>query len=146
MNNEQRVLIAKTAISMALGVGIETFKHKVVGSTYISDSETTDVDIIILDESASYGRIGFDGWEYGGSCDGVSSDHWESWKRTVTGVEVNMIIVTSKAYFDLWIAAAEACRFLHLQGYQIRKATVHGIHEIVMDGGTAEVENLVRTY
>jgi hypothetical protein len=143
--NQDRIAVAKKAISLALGKDIEQLRWDVVGSTYIKDKDSSDVDILVLDESMSLEEQFFEGWAYGGSV-GAGNDHWMSWKRTVDGVEVNMLLVTDKTYFDLWLTAAEVCRFLHLQGCDVKSATVHGIHEIIMDDSTAEEEQLVRDY
>jgi len=157
MTIEERIDIAKRAISEALGKDIDNFRHEVVGSTYIKGSDKSDVDMLILyptrrtkGYSVNWGagdldKLWFDGWTYGGSV-GMGNDNWMSWKRTVDGVEVNMLLVDEQPYFDSWLAASEVCRFLHLQGYDIKTGTVHGIHEIIMDDSTAEVENNFRSY
>ena len=142
--NDERIAIAKKAIMEALGVDV-LGRHEVVGSTYIKDNDKSDVDIIVLDESFDRECMGFPGWAYGGSS-GMGNDHWMSWKRQVDGVEVNMLLVADKAYFDSWLTATEVCRFLHLQGYNLKSASVHGVHEIIMDDSTAEDEQKVRDY
>ena len=143
--NDERIAIAKKAIMEALGVDV-LGRHEVVGSTYIKDSDQSDVDILVLDEDLFLDELTFPGWAYGGS-EGIDPDgHWMSWKRRVGGVEVNMLLVTDKAYFDSWLTAAEVCRFLHLQGYNLKSASVHGVHEIIMDDSTAEDEQKVRDY
>lgn len=143
---EKRLCIAKEAISNALGTSIENFRYEVVGSTYIKDNHKSDIDVLVLVKDICLECTGFEGWEYGGSV-GMGNDHWMSWKKyTVDGVEVNMLLTTDEQYFYSWLTAAEVCRFLHLQGYDIRTSTVHGIHEIIMDDSTAEVEHLVRNY
>ena len=142
--NDERIAIAKKAIMEALGVDV-LGRHEVVGSTYIKDNDKSDVDIIVLDESFDLECMGFPGWAYGGSS-GMGNDHWMSWKRQVDGVEVNMLLVADKAYFDSWLTATEVCRFLHLQGYNLKSASVHGVHEIIMDDSTAEDEQKVRDY
>lgn len=145
MDNQKRIITAKTAISNALGVDIETLRYEIVGSTYISDKVTSDVDILVFDPSRMLEEELFDGWAYGGSV-GIGNDNWMSWKRTVDGVEVNMLLVTNEAYFNSWLTAAEVCRFLHLQGYNLRSASVHGVHEIIMDDSTADYEHINRQY
>jgi hypothetical protein len=145
MTVEERITIAKKAISGALDKDIAELRHEIVGSTYIKDNHSSDVDILVLDEAMSLEERSFPGWAYGGSV-GMGNDHWMSWKRNVSGVEVNMLIVTNKEYFNSWLTATEVCRFLHLQGYEIRTASVHGIHEIIMDDGNAEEENKNRNY
>jgi hypothetical protein len=145
MINNTRIEIAKKAIGQALNKDIETLLHEVVGSTYIKDNEKSDVDILVLDEKLSLEELIYPGWEYGGSTD-MNGDHWMSWKKIVDGVEINMLITTKLEYFNSWITAAEVCRFLHLQGYTLRSATVHGIHEIIMDDSDAATENHKRDY
>lgn len=145
LSNEERIATAKAAISSALGKPIEAVKYEVVGSTYIKDNDSSDVDILVLDESINLDEKEFEGWEYGGSA-GVGNDNWMSWKRRVNGVEVNMLITSDKAYFGAWLTAAEVCRFLHLQGYDLRSASVHGVHEIIMEDALAEEEHKVRDY
>lgn len=145
MTNQERIAIARKAISEALGVNIDTYCNDVVGSTYIRDNSASDVDILVLVPNVRLEEEHFDGWAYGGSV-GMGNDHWMSWKRTVDGVEVNMLLVGNRQYYDDWLTAAEVCRFLHLQGYAVNTGTVHGIHEIIMDDSTADAEVRHRNY
>lgn len=144
--NKERIAIARKAISDALGVNIDTYRNDVVGSTYIRDNTESDVDILVHtpDIDLDCAVFGAD-WEYGGSV-GMGNDHWMSWKRNVDGVDVNMLLVNDRLYYDQWLTAAEVCRFLHLKGHSIPSCDVHGIHEIIMDDSDAETEVLYRSY
>jgi predicted nucleotidyltransferase len=139
MTNEERIAVAKKAVCEALGRDV-LGRHEIVGSTYIKDKDSSDVDVLVFDESFHLDEMSFGGWEYGGS-NGMGNDHWMSWKHCVDGVEVNMLLTSRRDYFDAWLTAAEVSRFLHLQGYNLRTATVHGIHEIIMEDTDAESEN-----
>jgi hypothetical protein len=150
--NEERIAIAKTAVAAALkehmpNVASE-FNLDIVGSTYIADTTDRDVDILVLSPFADIGSLTFSGWDYDGSCGPCpdNPDAWMSWKKTVDGVEINMLICSTKAYITAWLTAAEVCRFLHLSGIAVKSAVVHGIHEIIMDDSTADAEMIVRTY
>jgi predicted nucleotidyltransferase len=127
MTNEERIAVAKKAVCEALGRDV-LGRHEIVGSTYIKDKDSSDVDVLVFDESFHLDEMSFGGWEYGGS-NGMGNDHWMSWKHCVDGVEVNMLLTSRRDYFDAWLTAAEVSRFLHLQGYNLRTATVHGIDQ-----------------
>lgn len=153
--NDARKRIAKDAVRVALS-GIDyapaNDQIEIVGSAYIRDCETSDVDVLVYipkawfdAHSTSLEILHFPGWMYGGS-DGACGSQWESFTQTVQGVEVNMLITNSYEYFVDWCNAAEVCRFLHLKGITLPTALVHGVHEIVMEGASAEDEVLRRDY
>lgn len=120
---------------------------ELVGSTYISDAENRDIDILVCIPGVDLDPMYFDGWQYGGSV-GMGNDHsWMSWKTSFPDCgEVNMLITNKQEYKTLWLTAAEVCRFIFLKGITLPTAVVHGIHEIIMDDSTAETEALHRTY
>lgn len=151
MNNEERIAVARAAVTEALArYNLHEIATHLVGSTYIKDRTDGDVDLLALLDLGNHQVHGvdcmaFDGWAYGGSV-GLGNDHWMSWKKLVNGVEVNMLLTDRIEYLSSWLTAAEVCRFLHLQGHTIKPATVHGIHEIIMDDSTADAENARRIY
>lgn len=164
--NEKRILIAKKAVTEALmdnGIKYQTRDKEIhhlsfewepliyglVGSTYISDKEDSDVDIIVyVDQNPS--EVVMTDWSYGGSHGEGNTDMWESWKRIVFQSEhkvegvgpvvVNAILTNNKEYFNSWMVGAEVCRFLHLRGIHVPTSAVHGVHGIIMDNTTAEEE------
>lgn len=116
-----------------------------VGSAYISGCTETDVDILVLIPSISSDTYKHYGWDNGGSEPPGEPDQWTSYKKFVDGVEVNMILTNDEEYYKLWVRSAEVARFMYLSGHTLTKGQVHGIHQIVMDGGSADVE-LQRKY
>lgn len=139
--------IAEKAVREALATKVEVAEPKgfmiaPVGSSYISGRQDSDVDILVFHPELTYlEELGFDGWAYGGS-GGEGNDQFASWKKEVDGVLVNMLLTASDTYFLCWTQAAEVCRLLHLSGVSIDKATVIRIHNILMDGSSAEEELL----
>lgn len=153
MTQEERIAIAKQAVCATLEWRRTWLPRPVtpdelecVGSTYISDAGTSDVDILLCFPVPCVGEVVLaDGWDFGGSvCEG--GDHWQSWKKTVQGVEVNLLMCRTQAYIDAWLTSAEVCRFLHLLGITLPRGAVHGIHQIIMDDSTAEEELPRRGY
>lgn len=156
-NNDRRFGIAEAAVLEALGnlhrVPGESLRSRVlrtdcVGSTYIRDAEDRDVDVLVLIPDQDLDCLRIDqGWAYGGSIDhSMLGDHWASWTKSVDGVDVNMLLVNDAAYYHQWVTSAEVCRFLHLKGLPINAGTTHGVHEIIMDYSTAEIELPRRNY
>lgn len=163
--NKERIDVAKKAVFRALAGSATSYTKfsqvaeefpipltwDVVGSTYIQDKEDSDVDVLVLVDENPSELSSFSGWQLGGSRNVGSADYWESWKRIVkapdgSDVVVNMILVGERDYFYAWIHAAEACRFLHLSGVKLTKGQVHGVHAIIMDESTTEVELEQRDY
>jgi len=147
-----KIAIAKAAALVALGqlrngltCSLDANDLTIIGTTYIL-GDGADVDVLAYVPGFSQYEHGFDYWEYGGSGPEHTNDTFGSWKRTVDGVVVNLIITGDKDYHDAWITSAEVCRFLHLQGVQITAGTRHGIHEIIMDDASADEEVKHRGY
>lgn len=147
MLNLQRIATAKHAVIGAIAsvdplLDIDYSNLHIVGSTYIEGKQTSDVDVLVgvpIDTNC----VTFQGWEYGGSV-GIGNSHWGSWKRTVCGVEVNMLLCVSQEYIDKWRTAADVCRMLHLSGANLRTGQVHCIHEVIMED--ADPELIARVY
>lgn len=151
MTNDERIATARKAVLAALrtrGYVSHDPLLTVVGSTYIRDAlSPSDVDILCCIPNSSIDELDFDGWEYGGSSAPCpNNDKWMSWKKVIHGVVINMLVTNSREYERAWATAAEVCRYLHLKGYDILRCDVHGIHEIIMDGSTAEDELPKRNY
>ncbi len=167
MDNEQRIKIAKEAVAKALyddGTIAYTKVNRledsfptpicwsVVGSTYIQDSESSDIDILVLvDENPTDAGVDFPGWAYGGSFNQGMPDCWESWKKNIYKdgefvCEVNMILVGSRDYYSRWLDAASACRYLHLYGLKLTRGAIHGLHAVLMDDIDPEEEVKNRNY
>lgn len=147
--NIERITIAKQAVLDALSTvhtheDIDETGLGIVGSTYIADNTESDVDVLVLFPMCT-GELGFSGWSYGGSA-GISGDSWMSWKRTVDGVEVNMLICDTQEYIDKWRTAADVCRFLYKLGVKLKRGAVHGVHEIIMDAAVPDEEAKRRDY
>lgn len=123
--------------------GLRPLHIECVGSAYIEDKRTSDIDILVLAKGNNVESMSFGcGWEYGGSTGEDGEDQWGSWKRTVAHVgEVNMLITTDEKYFDAWLTSAEVCRLLYLHGINISKAARVGIHSIIMDNSSADYEH-----
>ena len=149
MLNIQRIATAKHAVIDALAsldqfIDIDDSNLQIVGSTYIQGKQTSDVDVLVgvpIDPD----RVAFSGWEYGGS-GGTGNPNWGSWKRTVDGVEVNMLLCVSQEYIDKWLIAADVCRMLHLSGANLRAGQVHGIHEVIMEDADPELVAVMYDY
>lgn len=156
MEQNTRVALAKAAITQALQqyntedcgklVIPAEASMELVGSTYIADEQTRDVDILVLIPDADLSCIFFSDWQYGGSVGMGNESDWMSWKCVQNGLEINMLLTNKKTYFNAWLTAAEVCRFLFLKGIKLPSAAVHGIHEIIMDDSTADVEITRRNY
>lgn len=140
----KRMSIALLAANAALPeVGIENFV--IVGSTYISDCTSGDVDVLCTIAIPEPHNVELPGWNYGGSTP-LAGDSWCSFKREVDGVDVNILLCGSTEYVAKWLNAAEVCRFLYLRGEIITKAATHGVHAIIMDGTDAGQELVNRSY
>jgi hypothetical protein len=140
-------------------VGITSFatKFAMVGSSYIHQQLRADVDILVLSPFRRGLRdilVG-DGWEEGGSQDLSLHTCWVSLKKELTvnhqdGIPdilvFNIIVVEDEAYFDDWVRAAEACRFLVESGVRLTRGQTHGVHAVIMDGRAAEEEVTHRIY
>ena len=115
-----------------------------VGSSYISGVTDTDVDMLVY--SGDIKPLCLVDWDNGGSEPPGEPDVWTSYKKVVDGVEINIILTNSVGYFRDWQCSAEVCKFLELMGVHLTKGQVHGVHQIIMDGGTATEEYAVRGY
>ena len=138
-----RIQLAKAAVNDVIRMeGHKLISMDVVGSTYITDKPDSDIDVLCLVESlSSVSDMAFGGWAYGGSVGEGNEDHWGSWKRAIPGAgEVNMLVVTSKEYFNAWLSSAEVCRLLHLRGIVVPRGVSVSIHNILMDDSTADYE------
>lgn len=147
--NADRIATAIGAVRDALSrcsavpSDIADWQLAIVGSTYIADNETADVDVL-LTVPLNPPELSFDGWEYGGSTP-KCGDSWGSWRRTVDGVDVNLLICSNANYIERWLTSAEVCRYLHLRGINLRTCGVHAVHAIIMDYRFAKDE-LGRNY
>ena len=147
--NDGRIAIARDAVLYALSrcsavpSDIDDRQLAIIGSTYIADKETADVDVL-LTVPLNPNELGFDGWEYGGSTP-KCGDAWGSWRRTVGGVDVNLLICGHTGYIERWLTSTEVCRYLHLQGINLRTCNVHAVHAIIMDDRCA-TDELGRNY
>lgn len=147
--NGERIAIALDAVLDALSrcsaapSDIDDGHLAIIGSTYIADKETADVDVL-LTVPLNPNELSFDGWEYGGSTP-KCGDAWCSWRRTVEGVDVNLLICERGEYIERWLTSAEVCRYLHLQGINLRTCNVHAVHSIIMDDRCA-TDELGRNY
>lgn len=118
-------------------------KPTVIGSSYISDRTSSDVDVLFLVEDMQ--QIGPDaiepeGWTVGGSGGGTMGG-WLSFKKTLPdGLVINALMTDSREYLDAWIISARVCRFIHLMGVELPNSVVHGIHGVIMDGSSPDVE------
>lgn len=120
----------------------------IVGTAYIEDKDSTDVDILVHLRPGGFSAKGLylEGWSYSGSNSAHTNDRFASFKRVVMGVSVNLLVTDDARYFMDWVTAAEVCRFLHVMGVPIPAGVRHGIHEIIMDDSTAEQEAPSRNY
>ncbi len=120
--------------------GIRVHDWAWIGSTYIN-GEGKDIDILVLCPDASLRRT--DWASIGMSCAGSSHppEDDDPWASVRDGAGSNVIFVTSKDYFDKWVAAARVCKYLQnwldsteltlSKGVRIR------LHSIIMDGNSA---------
>lgn len=149
-NNAARVGAAIAAAKRAINPwGIhKDVDVRLVGSTYIRDSDGSDVDLLVT-TPLDVGELFFEGWSYGGSTP-KSGDGWCSWKKIITvddkPVEVNLLVCSDRQYIAAWLNAAEVCRFLSLAGVTLTRGQVHGVHAIIMDDRTAQEEQPNRNY
>ena len=120
-------------------------RMEIVGSAYITDSNSSDIDVLVEVEFGEFcpgvEGLAFNGWAYGGSVGEGNDSNWGSWKKTFPGVgDVNLLVTGSKEYFNAWLTAAEVCRFLALRGIVVPRAERVGIHNIIMDDSDASSE------
>lgn len=113
-----------------------------VGSTYINDELTNDVDFVVVvsKENASIFNLYFTDWEIGGSIPtSPAKVDWSSWKRTFDGVTYNMIVTDNLKYAQRWVVAAEVCKLLeNVRKIKLTKEERCGIHSVIMDDNRAE--------
>ena len=137
--NDRRIkfavgIVRQTVKDMGLNDDDEGYLD-IVGSTYISDKELSDVDVLVYAKGFDVNEHGLSGWEFGGSV-GLGNDDWASWKRMhyLDGawVEVNLLLTGDKELYNQWVTAADVCRFLHLSGVQLTRGQVHGVHSLIM--------------
>lgn len=149
-NNATRVGAAIAEAKRALNqLSIsEDVDVRLVGSTYIKDSESSDVDLLVT-TPLNVNELVFEDWSYGGSTP-KSGDGWCSWKKTIIvddkQVEVNLLVCEDHSYITSWLDAAEVCRFLSLAGVTLTRGQIHGVHAIIMDDHDAEGELALRNY
>lgn len=143
---DARIKLAQEAVADAIRVeGHTLVKTDLVGSTYITDKQDSDLDILCLVKSITdVDSMAFGGWAYGGSV-GEGGDGgggvWGSWKKHISGAgEVNMLVVTDESYFNAWLTSAEVCRYLHLRGIVVPRVDRVSIHNIIMDDASADLE------
>lgn len=148
---ESAIVGCMLAVMKATGKTIEDIDAAHVGTSYIK-GDGNDIDVLVyapVEGSAGSVYIG-DEWARGGSCgnDEAHRSKWESWKRNVGEVEVNLIFINDLDYFNKWKQAAEACRFLErsLPHHRLTRGEIHGVHAIIMDGSNAEHELGIRNY
>lgn len=137
------------AVMKATGKTIEDIEAAHVGTSYIK-GEGNDIDVLVFAPvEGSAGSVDIGGeWTRGGST-GNNADNrgnWESWKRHVGEIEVNLIFINDLDYFDKWKQAAEACRFMQEKCLCLTRGEIHGIHAIIMDGSDADHELSIRNY
>jgi hypothetical protein len=138
--------IAKAAVE-AEGFDVKR-EPVVVGSSYISDSTTSDIDVLVWVDKrefqSSIGGYSFSGtsWTYGGSFPGLDAggNHWGSWKKWVDGEEVNLLVTDDEEWYWNFVAAAKVCRYLFLKGIVQEKNVRHGIHNILMEDSMPDDE------
>lgn len=115
-------------------------KARIVGSTFISGRKDSDVDVLILSTENHFDSS----WEIDGHDEYPTNSNFSSLKKRVDGVLINALLTPFPATWEDWVMATEVCRFLHLMGAAIPTTVVHGIHEIIMDGGTSMSEYVKR--
>jgi len=103
-----------------------------VGSTYIEDKLTNDVDVLLL--VPTFPLIPWDaltGWAFDGS--GSKGDpRFQSLKKEVDGVVVNLLVTNNQLFFNNWVKAAQVCFLLHQDDGVIEKRNRTSIHDIIM--------------
>lgn len=136
----------------AIGTSEWATSDAVVGSSYIHQEIRNDVDILVLSPFRRSLRDVFtsSGWVEGGSQDLTLNTCWVSMKKLYDdegkAVVINVIIVENEDYFNKWVRAAEACRFLVSMGVPLKRGQTHGVHAIIMDDCDAEGELPLRNY
>lgn len=150
VNNLQfRNWVARGAAYGALVRANATIEEEaIVGTAYIEDKVSTDVDILVLLRPSGFSveELYLENWTYSGSRAAHTNGKFASFKRVVMGVTVNLLVTDDVLYFMDWVTAAEVCRFLHVMGVPIPAGVRHGIHEIIMDDSTAAHEATSRNY
>lgn len=107
-------------------------EYDMVGSTYIEDKLTNDVDVLLLvPTSPAISWNSLYNWRFGGSGD-HGDPRFQSLKRTIDGVEVNLLVTNDKLFFDNWTKAARVCFLLHQDDGVIEKRNRISIHDIIM--------------
>jgi hypothetical protein len=123
---------------------IPFLRVEVVGSAYIHEKETSDIDVLAhidleCTEKDIYNLV-FNGWEYGGSAGEGDDSIWGSWKKTIMNVEVNMLLTTDKEFFNNWLTSAEVCKYLHRRGIlKDDRSDRIAIHQIIMEDQTTDI-------
>ena len=147
VNEARKQFALETAKVVINGIGLEIEALEIVGSTFISDKTTSDVDVLVRCKNFDKDEITLRGWEYGGSV-GLGNDDWASWKRTFyvmgTKIEVNLLVTASVGLYHDWLTAADVCRFLHLAGVHLTRGQVHGVHSLIMNETDLDADTLKR--
>lgn len=158
MNQAELDVLIALAEDTVEAEGFEVERVELVGSTYITGAGQ-DVDILVLVEKQEFRGIGSDSfedesWQYGGyeiEMEGgpCAGSHWGSWKKTIAGKVVNLLVTDNEEWFGNFIKAADICYLLHkmskppVEGMKpmVMEETVrYAIHNILMDDSTADVE------
>ena len=140
-------------------IGVHIRDSALVGSLYIKGAlqDNSDVDFLVLvpwptDVDALF--LNEEGWTYGGSTSGANSK-WASWTKYLSvkevhdgyrGFKANLLVTNDAEYFEKWVTAAKACKFLHDSGVLLTRGQVHGVHEVIMDGAEPEAQVELRRY
>lgn len=146
---ESAIVGCMLAVMKATGKTIEDIEAAHVGTSYIK-GDGNDIDVLVyapVEGLACSVDMGVE-WTHGGSTgnNACNRSKWESWKRNVGEVEVNLIFINDLDYFNKWKQAAEACLFLEHCGKNLTRGEIHGVHSIVMDTSRADVELYIRSY
>ena len=132
MMNEisRRINVASKTVEEDLDkVGFASF---VTGSTAINHNTTTDVDVVVMTSSldAATTLLEEAGWTAGL----YPWDLWRSFKKTVYGVTINILLCMSEPVFMRAKAALDACIVLRDSGVEVDKGLRISIHAAVMGG------------
>lgn len=104
----------------------------IVGSTYIEDKLTNDVDVLLLVPTfpiIPWGAL--TGWAFDGS--GCRGDpRFQSLKKELDGVMVNLLVTNNQLFFNNWVKAAQVCFLLHQADSFLEKQDRISIHDIIM--------------
>lgn len=132
MNSDLDLEVAEALSICTMAVGslehLSTPKFRVVGSTYIMNRRGMDIDVICYAD----GYVPFEQIP-GFVCQDHNPDYPEDEMVSYRYSDINLLMVTTKEYFNLWIRSAEVCKFLQAEDKDLRVK----IHRIIMDGELA---------